>query len=130
MTLLTIGQPTTADKSNDLFPAEPTVEARLAAIIEKHTEQVDDFDWSGDGSIVVEEQPSIAIYLNNRNHVVIRQRAYEEVLLRHHSPAEPNGRYRTSSATWRGLPAWGNGAGEPQAQREAAAIHCSVQAHG
>ncbi len=78
MTLLNIGQPTTADKSNDLFPAEPTVEAGLAAIIEKHTEQVDDFDWSGDGSIVVEEQPSIAIYLNNRNHVVIRQRAYEE----------------------------------------------------
>ncbi len=36
----------------------------------------DDFDWVKDDSIVVEEQPSIAIYLNNRNHVVIRQRCY------------------------------------------------------
>jgi hypothetical protein len=58
MTSANVAQPMTADKSDDLFPAEPSVEARIAAIIEKHA---DDFDWSGDDSIVVEEQPSIAI---------------------------------------------------------------------
>jgi len=64
----------TADKS-DLFPVEPTAETKLTAFIEKHAEPSDDFDWLLDDSFVVEEQPSIAVYRNRRDHILIRQRA-------------------------------------------------------
>lgn len=57
----------------ELVPAEPSVETKIATITEP---SADAFDWSRDDSIVVEEQPSIAIFLNSRNHVVIRQRGY------------------------------------------------------
>jgi hypothetical protein len=46
-------------------------EVKLAALIEKQSS--DDFDWIKDDSIVVEEQPAIAVCTNNRNHIVIRQ---------------------------------------------------------
>lgn len=34
-----------------------------------------EFDWLAEDCIIVEEQPSIAVYRNKRNHVVIRRRA-------------------------------------------------------
>ena len=59
--------------------AEPTkatqeaAEAKLAAILAKQEEER--FDWITDDSVIVEKQLPIAIYLNRRNHVVIRQEA-------------------------------------------------------
>ena len=59
--------------------AEPTkatqeaAEAKLAAIQAKYEEER--FDWITDDSVIVEKQLPIAIYLNRRNHVVIRQEA-------------------------------------------------------
>jgi hypothetical protein len=52
-----------------------SVEAKLAALIEKHSEPADDFDWFKDDSIVLEEQPAVAVYTNSREHIVIRQKA-------------------------------------------------------
>jgi hypothetical protein len=59
--------------------AEPTkatqeaAEAKLAAILAKQEEER--FDWIADDSVIVEKQLPIAIYLNRRNHIVIRQEA-------------------------------------------------------
>ena len=47
----------------------------LAALIEKHPDPADDFDWFKDDSIVLEEQSAIAVYTNPRDAIVIRQRA-------------------------------------------------------
>ena len=43
--------------------------------MEKHSDPANDFDWYKDNSIVLEEQPATAVYTNNRNAIVIRQRA-------------------------------------------------------
>jgi hypothetical protein len=49
-------------------------EAVLAAYLEgRREEQEDVFDWHRDDSIALERQLSIAIYLNPRDHLVIRQ---------------------------------------------------------
>ena len=56
-------------------PVSVETRAKLAALIEKHSEPADDFDWFKDDSIVLEEQPAIAVYTNPRNAIVIRQRA-------------------------------------------------------
>jgi hypothetical protein len=59
--------------------AEPTkatqeaAEAKLAAIQAKYEEER--FDWFTDDSVIVERQLPIAIYINKRNHIVIRQEA-------------------------------------------------------
>ena len=80
MTRADEAQPITADKSHDLFSAEPVkedpikaAEAKLASLLSQP--DADDFDWNKDASTVLEEQPATAVYLNNREHVVIRQRA-------------------------------------------------------
>jgi hypothetical protein len=58
-------------------PAKATQEASeavLAAYLEKRREEQEDgFDWYRDDSIALERQLSIAIYLNPRGHLVIRQ---------------------------------------------------------
>jgi hypothetical protein len=56
-------------------PVSAETRATLAALIEKHSEPADDFDWFKDDSIVLEEQPTTAVYTNSRNAIVIRQRA-------------------------------------------------------
>jgi hypothetical protein len=59
-------------------PVSAETRATLAALIEEHAEPFEDFDWFKDDSIVLEEQPAIAIYQNGRQHIVIRQRAMYE----------------------------------------------------
>jgi hypothetical protein len=68
-------------RSGPLFPlpdspkaTQEAAEAVLAAYLEgRREEQEDVFDWHRDDSIALERQLSIAIYLNPRDHLVIRQ---------------------------------------------------------
>jgi hypothetical protein len=53
--------------------AQEAAEAKLAAILAKQEEER--FDWFTDDSVVLEKQLSIAVYLNARHHLVIRQEA-------------------------------------------------------
>jgi hypothetical protein len=47
----------------------------LGTLPEQNTS--DDFDWSGE-SVVIQEQPATAIYFNNDNALVIRQKATDD----------------------------------------------------
>ena len=51
--------------------ATEACETRIATLLGKQPEE--QFDWITDDSIILEKQLPIAIYLNRRDHVVIRQ---------------------------------------------------------
>lgn len=54
---------------------DPAAAAAVAAIIATppaDTEKPEDFDWFRDECVIIERQTSIAVYRNERQHVVIR----------------------------------------------------------
>jgi hypothetical protein len=60
----------------DLVPAEPI--AKVPAVVEPPEPESDEFDWCGDDSVVLQEQPKTAAYLNSNNSLVIRQRNWPD----------------------------------------------------
>jgi hypothetical protein len=50
--------------------AKPDATPKRASVIDEI-----DFDWSSDDSVIIPEQPAIAVYWNARGNIIIRQEA-------------------------------------------------------
>jgi hypothetical protein len=64
-------RPPATPTADPVKAATEACEARIATLLGKQPEE--QFDWIKDDSIILEKQLPIAIYLNRRDHVVIRQ---------------------------------------------------------
>jgi hypothetical protein len=64
-------KPTATPSADQAKAAVEACEARIATLLGNEREER--FDWIKDDSIILEKQLPIAIYLNRRDHVVIRQ---------------------------------------------------------
>jgi hypothetical protein len=63
-----------AARSRDEVPSVQTSDKTAAKPAENCTLGTGEFDWFKDESVILEEQLPVAVYFNERDHLVIRQR--------------------------------------------------------
>ena len=64
-----------AQRCDPLSPGNEKHCTDLDSKPESEAQDPDDFDWADDPAIVLKRQPAVAVYVNRRDEVVIRQEA-------------------------------------------------------